>query len=452
MKENNQIQSCLNNLNFYSTRENLNSLYEYAKLANANAGQNLKPAFEALPSYLSANKQRTSRSCILTIDIGGTSTKAAVKISNGASTEWRLLFENKNLEMLEVALKDNPFTAFCKMLGNQVERSLVTSGIPRDAVTGCGLVWSNAMENKPWIGTGISGLVTQIEEYTKGEWFTQALTNGRDLGIEIVESLRKRNIPIKSFLIANDTPLTMKALANADSGMVASTGLNATILKSEKELGLGTSDNQMICNSEIGGRFYLNDCNIRTVADCIDDQQKALTIEHLSVGNFLPKIFCQYILVLSEEIAELKPLANSLMNMGADRWYEYRSRDLSLVNSDLEFFLNRRSDRRVYTTNVLNLLGTLATELLVRGAELCSVVAYGSIANLVGTKDCLNIALDSRLSREVPIFWNTLKVRVDSLASNIDQKIFLNLMTPLEVKTGKISVPMIGAANGVEEL
>ncbi len=452
MSNPNQIQSSLKNLNFYAARLSLDSLYDYAKLANANAGKNLKPAFEALPSYLTIANQKLNSSSILTIDIGGTSTKAAVKINHGSSVEWRMLFENKNLEMLDVALGDNPFTAFCKMLGNQVERSLVTAGIPRDSVTGCGLVWSNAMDNKPWPGTGISGLVTQVDEYTKGEWFTKDLVNGRDLGVEVVDSLRKRNIPVKTFLIANDTPLTMKSLPQADAGMVASTGLNATILKSEKDLGISDRSNYMICNSEIGGRFYLDDCQIKTAADFIDDFQPALTIEHISVGNFLPRIFCSYILVLAEEITELQPLAESLKNMGSEKWVEFRSRDLSLIISDPEFFLNRRSNRQVYNDIVLQLLSELSSELLVRGAELCSAVAYGSVANLVGSKDVLNIALDSRLSREVPIFWTTLQAQLATLSKNLEQKITLNLMKPLEVKTGKISIPMIGVARGVEEL
>ena len=88
------------------------------------------------------------------------------------------------------------------------------------------------MENFPVDApNGNSGRVVDRELYSKEEWFIKDVVNGCDLGKFFCEAFQDIGFHLKNFLIANDTPLTMTSAEACDGGMVASTGLNATLVK-----------------------------------------------------------------------------------------------------------------------------------------------------------------------------------------------------------------------------
>jgi hexokinase len=446
-----RIQDALREVNFYSVIDALPEIAQQGRTMAINAGRNIKPAFEAFPSYIPAEDRIAECSCLLAIDIGGTSTKAAIRTCNHGTPNWKLLFELKNLDLKEVEFKENAFDAFCKILANHVERGLVSAGVPKEDVAACGIVWSNAMENIALPNVGITGKVVQIEKYQKGEWFNAGLENGRDLGEDFLMALSRRKLKIDKLLISNDTPLTLKATPGAAAGMVASTGLNTTLLKSAKELGLGAGAELMICNSEMGGRFIL-DPKYLCPLDKLSETQSASTVENLTTGNFLPLLFTSYIFNCQRlNLPELANLREYLMTLENKAWEEFRSRDLSLLLSDQSFFLRRHTKRSLYTPEVLACLTSLTEELIERSAILCAMIAAISVSNLEQREEPYLISLDSRLAREIPAFWS--KMQSEIVTQNyFNQKIQLNLVHPIELANGKISVPMIGAANGIDSL
>ncbi len=447
----NKVQLALNEVGFYRILQNLDAIADQGQIMARNAGTPNTPAFEAFPSFIPVQSSAPSCPCLLTIDIGGTSTKAGVRLTEGGFQDWKLLFELKNLDLQDVQFKDNAFDAFCKILANHVERGLVSAGIPKEEVSACGIVWSNAMENKQWNSIGVTGVVTQLEKYKKGEWFNAGLANGRDIGEDFLKALKRRKLPIKKMLIANDTPLTLKATPGAVAGMVASTGLNATLLKSAKELGIGENTDLLICNAEMGGRFIL-DPTLLTPFDKISSTQIANTIESLTTGNFLPMLFTSYINSYQElGLLELAPVKDHLDELEDSAWEEFRSKDLSLLLHDQSFFLRRRTKRKIYNDAVLDVLACLTEELIIRSAQLCAIIAASSVANLPISEQAHVISLDSRLAREIPLFW---KVLTNSLEQKhyFGQKLELNLVKPIELEAGKVSVPMIGVAHGIDSL
>jgi hexokinase len=446
-----KVRDALRQTNFYSVIDSLPDIAAQGRNMAINAGHNITPAFEAFPSYIPAEDRAAACSCLLAIDIGGTSTKAAIRAYTNGTPHWKLLFELKNLDLKEVEFKENAFDAFCKILANHIERGLVSAGVPKEDVGACGIVWSNAMENALLSGVGITGRIAQIEKYKKGEWFNSGLENGRDIGQDFLIALTRRKIKIDKLLVSNDTPLTLKATPGAAAGMVASTGLNATLLKSAAELGVGTDSQLMICNSEMGGRFVL-DSKYLCPFDKISETISANTVETLTTGNFLPLLFTSYIFNCRHlNLPELGNLREHLLRLEDKAWEEFRSRDLSLLVSDQDFFLRRRTKRNMYSADVLACLTSLTEELIDRSAKLCAMIAATSVSNLMPREEPYLISLDSRLAREIPAFWNKMRSEVAN-RNYFNQRINLNLVQPLELANGKISVPMIGVANGIDSL
>ena len=70
-----------------------------------------------------------------------------------------------------------------------------------------------------------------------------------------------------------------------------------------------------------------------------------------------------------------------------------------------------------------------------------------SISNLEITQDII-ISLDSRLAREIDIFWEELQRTFYSLDEM--SKVTVNLVKPILTNQGSISAPLIGAANALD--
>ncbi|MCB0337712.1 MAG: hypothetical protein KDD62_15455, partial [Bdellovibrionales bacterium] len=152
-----------------------------------------------------------------------------------------------------------------------------------------------------------------------------------------------------------------------------------------------------------------------------------------------------------KHIPLFKDLRDALQVLPEHGYEEFRSKDLTLLLSDHDEFVARRSDPTLYTHEILELLQTLSHELYLRSAELCAVVAFGSVANLLEVSPNLVVALDSRLAREVPLFWEHFDKTMQTKLKK-KQVVSLQLVQPLRLEGESISVPMMGASNALDDL
>lgn len=406
--------------------------------------------FEAFPSFIPASHETVPRGNVLAVDIGGTSTKVGLRLSGPEhSMQWRMLFERKNDELITQEIQENPYRVFIQSVVDRIiaqlrkEKELLKGGFA------CGVVWSNALINQPQGRYVISGTVTQSDHYKKGEWFVEGLRDGEDLGSPFLKAFEAVQCDIHSFLISNDTPLTMTAAPEAHAGIVASTGLNGTVVKTLRELGIADDDKPVICNGEMGGRCrlereFMSDGDIRASEDH--------TLETLTAGRFLPKIFVGHILCAAEMgVPGLADIADYLRSQQESGLEEFRPHDMSLLLSDQKSFLARRADPVFRESMSLESLRYIAKGLLMRAAKITALVSLASISNQKQSSYC--VALDSRLAREIPLFWKTLKTTFTELTEEVlktEGKIVL--LDRLQVAGGKISVPMQGVAAGLDAL
>ena len=442
------LKDSLEGLGFYKIKQARNHLCSLAKEMVARSGTDQEGAkFEAFPSFLPAVSASTKTDNCLVIDIGGTSTKAGFRSFNGKEN-WNLLFDEKNDELRSSNGEEESLALFCKILGIHLHQALENQGLDFRTIKNFGIVWSNAMHNQPF-EKGVTGFVADRDKYNKGEWFMAGLENGHDLGSEFISGFELEGFSVDSFIIANDTPLTLKALPGSSSGVVVSTGLNATILKNGADLGLNPKNlDLMVCNGEIGGRFDIDE-SLLSAGDFIGADRPADTIEFLCAGRFLPALFINHLILLRSDCSELEEVSEYLLDLGLDRFSEFRTKDLCLLIYDQKEFLKRRSQADIYSEASLDTMTELAKEIFIRSASLCSIVIYASIANLLDQADVFKVALDSRLGREVPIFWEHFLSSMDELSLG-DSKVEIELINPIACNGGTISVPMQGAANALD--
>jgi hexokinase len=431
----------LDAIGLYKVEKNMTLLYSLTDKMVELAGTDSKePKFEALNSYIPAQANTKTSTMKLIIDIGGTTTKVGLNSSNQA--EWLILLENKHVVFKDENIKADSLSAYALKVSEKVVEKLNQLKIPINEINECAVVWSNALESIKLDGLGISGVVVQREMYRKGEWFMADLENGTELGEKFINAFKESGINIKKFLIANDTPLTMKALTNSHSGMVASTGLNATVVKKLSEISNSTSAESVICNAEMGGRFFIAD-DLIAEGDKIAFPNEPITIETLSAGGFLGQIFIGSIKALiNRNESDLKPFYEQITNNN----FELKTEDLTAMIANIDQWKERRAVK-INSTEEENKIIELAKAIFMRSAKLCALVAYGSVANQLGECNELIVALDSRLGREVPIFLETFNEQLNNFPRKSNSsKIKAVLVQPVRLPNGKISIPMQGAA------
>lgn len=423
-----------------------------AKMADAAGRDDDRPAFEAFPSYIPPVAPEVNFECVLIIDIGGTSTKTAIRRKTGNEFTWTMLFEAKNLETMPGTGSGNSFIKFSEIISEQIISTLDALKIAPSAIEAMAVVWSNAIENRIDDKYNVTGVIADRLHYNKGEWFIGDLEDGDDIGQMLFGALSQRGLSVDTFLIANDTPFTMKANPVAHAGMVASTGLNGTLVKNLQELDPSAPSRRVICNAEMGGRMVI-DSAFRTRADFIDDDEEAEYLEFLTAGRFLPQLFVSYIIALEQQgVSAFTPLADYLKSLGPARWNEFRSKDMNLLTLDKEDFVSRRESADLYTAEVLGLLEELALALFRRSAVLCALVAYATVSNQLQENSRRIVSVDSRLGREIPSFMGIFKEALASITPP-STTIELSLMSPIDLgKYEKISVPMQGAAYSLDSL
>jgi|GEM_PF-4749158 len=418
------VKKNLTSINFYNYEKYFNTkLKSQAKEIVENSFLNQTPQTKAFESFLSFSNDTNEFEYTLIIDIGGTFTKTALRQYKNNTEKWIYLFEVSNLSLEDIDLAENSFTAFCKILSNMVKQKLETIGVNFQKVNSLSIIWSNSIKCIKEKENYINAFVCDKHEYKKGEWFNKEIENDFDLGKSFIDAFNKRSFNIENIVINNDTPFTAKALKGSTAGVVSSTGLNATSM----------NDGQIFI-TEIGHCFLIPE-DIATTVDK-GSFNNAVTIEELTSGKFLPTLFNNYINFLSSEFNELSEI-NNLIQKGEET---FRSRDLTLLIMDQEFFLERRKNPEVYNPKNLEILKNLSIEIYKRSAYFTALTCYASVSN---QEENIKIALDSRLSREVPNYFDIVKEQLDILKENTD----IELLSPLKTTNGKISVPMLGAAN-----
>ena len=442
------IKGALRDIGFYRAQEGLEQLKTRAAELVARAGnERYTDKLEALPSYLDAATATVQRNTALAIDIGGTSTKVGLRYLDKFSgkLDWQLIFELPNDELKGNNGASSPLEFFAEGIAHRIVAAESGLAVQLPAIDAIGIVWSNAVESRA-TAQGITGLVTQREKYRKGEWFTKDVNNGDDIGAAFTAAFLKCGMRITALVVGNDTPLTMKALPGAHAGMVASTGMNGTIVKR-----LSQDAPPSIFNTEMGNRFSVP-AELLGRADFVDDNKAANTMEYLVAGLFLPRLFCQHILTLSDEgLPEFSALAAHLLSLGSARWLEYSAEDITWLMFKKDMFLKRHAGRFQYQPACLRSLSILASELIARAAKMAAVEAYCTVLNQLSETRNLVIALDSRLARENKMFHDIMKRTLAALTPS-SNKITLSLLKPYVVKNGSISVPMLGAAAALDNL
>jgi len=192
------------------------------------------------------------------------------------------------------------------------------------------------------------------------------------------------------------------------------------------------------------------DRRFRCAADLIEEDREAGTVEYLSSGKFLPRLFSQYIVALADNgCGELSGLAAYLRNLGAARFDHYETSHLSLLLSDPSKFYRDQERKDLLDEQILAALTELAGAIVFRSARLCALVAYTTVSNRITEQDEFLVALDSRLAREIPRFEEILDRQLIEFTPE-GKTITAVLMHPLVLDHGVISVPMLGAANTLD--
>ncbi len=438
-----KIADHLRTIGFYRAEEAIGELCARAARMVKDAGNpEAAEKFDKLPSCLSPQEATSQHPLVLTIDVGGTSTKAGVRfISQNSAPSWVLFFEIPNTDLDDKKLGKS-MHRFCSAIVENVVRALPAHSIGKDQISTCGVIWSNAVKNVVVPNAGVTGLVAQRAHYHKGEWYIADLKDGDDLGQIFVDAFAAHGIKISRYLLANDTPLTMKAGPGADAGMVLSTGLNGTIVDT-------VEGKLTICNAEMGGRMIIPEA-LRTEADFIGDDQPAELVEYLVSGKFLPRLFISYVNILAGRgVKEFQATNQFLQSLGTARWAYFTAEDISLLIKDQGLFITRRQGKGAFDAQALLALSELSREILTRAAKLAAVIAYATVSNQLALKNSFAIALDSSLCREIPPFRKTMNEQL-KLIMPAGKEVQVLLLDRLMTKGGYISVPMQGTARALD--
>lgn len=400
-----------------------------------------QPKFRALSSGIPVAQAKSKMESVLAVDIGGTATKVGIRL-NQNSKPWRVLLEDPNNSFDDSSLSGGSLDRFATIVAKRTLAALKQHNINVSS-WGLGIVWSNAMNNPIIPGFGIDGVVTARDYYSKGEWFCRDVKDGDSVGQVFRNAFANCGMPISLTLVANDTPLTLKALPNAQSGMVVSTGFNATIVKN---IGNGP----VICNAETGTSFSVG-TELVGPYDLISSNTRASIIEHLVSGQHLPKLFASHIMANASSIPAFRELARHLSSLGKAAFEFFAAPDLSNCLDKPEKFLEKCKAIAKLDLDQIPKYQTLVKDLLRRSARLSSIIAYASVVEQLDTNNSLTIALDSSLSRNIPFFWKTFQESLKEITPT-GKNITLQLVDRQEAPGGILSVPMLGAANALDAL
>lgn len=413
---------------------------DLVKQMAVNAGSDTEqPKFRALSSGIPLRKAVSKLARLILIDIGGTSTKVGIRMVVDGKEHWAVLMEKPNESFQDSDAIGSNLERFANSVAERTNTALAASGLNVEGVWGLGIVWSNAMDNPMIPGFGIEGVISGREHYSKGEWFCRDIKNGDKIGGVFAYAFEQVGLKINLTLVGNDTPLTMKAWPTASAGMVASTGLNATLVKN-------SPNGPTICNAEMGTTWKI-DSSLVGEADLIAPGIKAGIIEHLVSGQNLPKLFVSHVLYDSAKEKDLKNLAERFRALGQKAYEMLTAADLaSCLNSPTQF-----ANKLELSSEELKICSSIVEKLIIRASRLSALLAFASVVEQLDSNPSVEVALDSSLSRGIPLFWTELNKALQQITP-AGENIKLKLVDRVPVQGGILSVPMQGAANALDSL
>lgn len=425
--------------NFLITEQKAEDLLNSLKLKCLNTGTTKLPSFGNESSFLTTKLCTVAKATrILAIDVGGTRTKVCVRTGSSGDFSW-----------LEVLERDNNHLK-SEGVGRGLERmTLKLSGLIADSCRslnialefdGVAVVWSNKLQCMPLTGAtkGVGAKVFGSEDgqaYRKGEWWNSDIRDGDDIGATFLKGLQSANIHCPILVIGNDTIFTAKALALAQAGVVSSTGANTTIV---------ALNGNTLLNSECGGAIELSAdllC-LKNHKALIPETTIPIKIEDLSAGKGLPLMFELLVSeALSQGATELKTVDDFLNKQ------PITAKDISGIvrGEGTEIFELNTHDP--LTANTLESIRKIAEQLISNAGTMCAVLILISVVNQLESEESPLVALDSSQARFVPGYIEACSNFLDIWNARNKKNVRFELLQP----DGKISVPLRGAANSIEE-
>ncbi len=430
MRNNYVLQNFLEQKGFFRLQERLCEMIDtVTKMAKNTKDEKDENAFSHETSHLKPDKysypSRVSDN-ILVLDIGGTHTKVAYN-KNGETSiildEDNNFFAAKSLGLYDLDLEN-----FIDVVAKETKARI---GVDCN-IEAIAIVWSNTIEAQPVMNEkyeGITGTTIGVggDFYQKGEWFISGLTNGYDLGDAFHKIFDKNEIPVRTLLMANDTVFTLKALPNADSGVVISSGSNATMLGKD-----GT-----ILNTEMGAMILLNDRYLSDI-DLMESQfLNRYSAQYICSGKWQNIFLRNYVVEAGKAgIQDLERIATDLAEGNF------------LRTEDISETLNGRFPYRDKYPEAEEAFLKICEALINRGALVGAILVYSSIVNELDELEDgkrVNIALDSAMARHMPGFFNGLKDNLKKIMHGEDK---VNIVL-LEPQNG-VPVPILGAVNAIK--
>ena len=413
--------------------------------ATAGSGQPGKK-LAAEPSYIPVQaKPPVTDAGILAVDVGGTHIKIGLRtVSKTGQTTWKELLDIDNSALNTGSDEGKCLERMTHELCKHIVAKLDHAGIEKSTIAGIGVVWSNQLTNAPITDKklgikGVTGMVSGSRSgtaYRKGEWWNKDIDDGDNVGAMFIDAFRDLGFQPRSFVIGNDTIFTAKAIDNADSGMVASTGANATIIPAGQN---------MLCNSESGGNFSLS-------TDVIGLPEvsgiETLKLEDVMAGKNMPLLFAEYIIQAAQNgSAELKPVAESIMLARKSGKAPFAAQCISLIlQGKFDEFLNGK-DSSSYSDGARSSLVAIAEKLIENAGKFAAAMAWFSICNQLPEKKHFVIALDSSQARFQAGYLSTMKKAMNELLAAKGKTGDVKLLEP----AGEISVPMMGVARAAND-
>lgn len=435
------IQEGLREIGFYRLCDEPAQLLPLIKsMAERADGRVEDDRFVLVPFAFASQRQPRGSRTALVIDIGGTRTRAAIH-ANGFG--WQCLLDARyaasSLRNGEV-LTAGHYREFCVRLAKRLVRGITRAGLSLSGQVDCAVVWSNYIENirTPY---GYDGAVRRTGAfYNKGERFLQDLQDGDLVGRPVLEALAAQGIEAGALLVCNDVPLVMLAGEEADGGMIASTGVNGTLLRRE------SAQVRLICNAEMGRVIVPTD--LLSAADGILPPYRNRTaptrLGQMIGGRYLPFVLGAHLVALSESAGWFKRLRPLLQS---SEHALFPMELMAAVAAD-----PRAAEAFPLQPREAALLSALVSEVLRRAGGYGAYLCYGSVVPQFAEKKGFKIAVESSLARHFPVFESALRRRFAELMRVHEKDGALQLILPFCTASGEISVPMMGAVKALHLL
>ncbi len=399
-------------------------------------------AFAFGASHINANNLQPAREAnVLLIDVGGSDCRGVLqRFHRGEQTQTLQLFYEPNKAFCP-GQKADAFSEFAELVASAAAAGIARHGV---RVDGIGIIWSNELDCRPISGDvrGVTGVVCGMGDggaYRKGEPFTPALYNGRDVGAEFQAAFQSHSINSGAFLIGNDTVFTLCAEPGARAGMVASTGANCTLLD---KLGF-------IHNAESGGRYRI-DPSMLSKGDVYFLQNNGpIKLEDLIAGRWLPRVVEGNVCALAQAgVKEFMRLAAVFEQNPEDKAL-LTGKDLtSVLKGDIPEALPEVS--QFMSGETYESLRKVIEVITQRAGALAAGMAAFSVNGAASPDQAVKLSLDSSQARFLPGYEKSMLQQLEQMTANgaLPGRVEVVLKMPKDSMT----VPMQGLARAVASL